>query len=239
MKNPYRNLEKAIGYRFRRRIRLENALTHRSFRYEQAAIEEDNQRLEFLGDAVLGMLTAAHLFAQHPDLQEGELTRLRSQVTSSEPLAQIAAACGIGEHLRLGRGEEQSGGRRRPSNLTDALEAVLGAAYRDGGVRAVEKIFGKLFVPRIEELSPGGGIDNPKGRLQELVQQRWRVTPRYRISAEEGPSHHKVYTAEVLLRDRVYGAGRGTNKRAAQAQAARQALIAVEPLDALPATDDA
>lgn len=237
MRNPYKPLEKAIGYRFRRRWRLDHALTHPSYRYEQDHVDYDNQRLEFLGDAVLGMVTGAYLFRLYPDMQEGDLTKLRSRVTSSKPLADIAESCELGPYLRLGRGEEQSGGRQRPSNLTDALEAVLGAAYEDGGIRAVEKIFHQLMVPYIHGLDHGPAIDNPKGHLQEVAQRRWHITPRYRIASEKGPSHKKIYTVDVLLREHVFGTGQGSNKRMAQAHAAREALQKVETLEDLPAED--
>lgn len=227
MRNPYRPLEQRIGYSFRRKRRLAMALTHRSYRFENDDTEGDNQRLEFLGDAALGFATAAHLYEVFPDVPEGELTKLRSRVTSGKTLAEVAAECGLGEFLSLGKGETQSGGRERPSNLADAMEAVLGAAYLDGGVRAVNRILRKLIVPRIEQLHPSHAHDNPKGHLQELSQARWQTTPRYRVIQEEGPSHGRRFTVEVSIQSRVVGRGTGTNKRSAQAEAARQALEAV------------
>ena len=234
MRNPYRQLERRLGYKFKKRERLAHALTHRSFRYERHGIEGDNQRLEFLGDAALGFLTAAYLYEMHPDLQEGELTKLRSRVTSGKPLAEIARQCRLGECLRLGRGEAQSGGHERLSNLTDVMEAVVGAAYLDGGIKAVSKIFQRLIVPYIEALHPSHTEDNPKGHLQEIAQGRWKVTPLYRVVSEQGPPHDRLYTVEVSLNNRMFGTGAGGNKRIAQTEAARQALRDVELLDELP-----
>jgi ribonuclease-3 len=239
MRNPYRQLERRLGYKFKRRERLTQALTHRSFRYESEGIDDDNQRLEYLGDAALGFLTAAYLYDEYPEMQEGELTKLRSRVTSGKPLAEIAGRVYLGEFLQLGRGEAQSGGHERLSNLTDGMEAVMGAAYCDGGIKAVQKIFNKLIVPYIEDLHPAHANDNPKGHLQEIAQGRWRVTPRYRVISEEGPPHDRVYTVEVRLNDHLYGTGSGGNKRIAQTEAARLALRTVEFLGELPPPKDA
>ena len=233
MRNPYRALEKTIGYRFRRRHRLEVALTHPSYRYENEDVEEDNQRLEFLGDAVLGMVTGAYLFRLYPDMQEGELTKLRSRLTSGAPWRMSLSLVKLAPTCAWDAARNSPGDGSGASNLTDALEAILGAAYEDGGIKAVEKIFRAVMVPYLESLHHASEVDNPKGHLQEVAQQRWRVTPRYRIAAEQGPSHRKTYTVEVLLRDKAYGTGQGTNKRMAQAEAAREALQAVEALDEL------
>ncbi len=238
MKSPYRQLEKRLGYRFLRRKRLEMALTHRSFRYENEGVEIDNQRLEFLGDAVLGLVAATHLYQTFPDLQEGELTKLRSHLTSSANLARVAEEIGLGEFLRLGRGEQQTGGQTRASNLTDAMESVIGAAYLDGGLRGARKIFEKVLMRSLDAPTEIHAQDNPKGRLQELVQQRWRLTPKYRLIAEEGPSHNRIYTVQVLIRGTAYGTGSGNNKRAAEMEAARAAYQEIEPLDHLPERQD-
>ncbi len=224
IRNPYRPLEKKLGYRFGRRRHLETALTHRSFRFESEGVSTDNQRLEFLGDAALGLVTGAHLYEQFPDFQEGELTRIRSHLTNSKTLARIAAQIDLGAFLRLGRGEQQSGGQQRSSNLGDALEAVIGAAYLDGGIRAVTKIYKKLFVAEVHPATRNPGIDNPKGALQEVSQRRWKSSPRYRILREDGPPHAREFTVEVLLNGEPAGTGRGPNKREAEMEAARRAL---------------
>jgi ribonuclease-3 len=224
MNIAYRQLEKRIGYAFRNRQYAEAALTHRSFRYEAQDVHVDNQRLEFLGDAALGLVAGAHLFRAYPSLQEGELTRLRSRIASRSALAGIAGEANLGEFLRLGRGERRAEGHRRASTLADTLEAVLGAAYLDGGIKAVEKVFKKLFLPRLESASVETWVDNPKGALQEVVQRHWKNGPRYRIVREAGPAHDKVFTVEVLVGKRVVGEGEGSNKREAEMAAARRAI---------------
>lgn len=207
---------------------METALTHRSFRFESTDIESDNQRLEFLGDAALGLLTGAYLFENYPDFQEGELTRVRSQLTNTKTLARIAASINLGAFLRLGRGEQLSGGQRRCSNLSDCLEAVIGGAFVDGGLRAVKKIFQKLFVPEVESAVHDSWGENPKGALQEVSQRHWKASPRYRTIKEEGPAHERMFTVEVIINGQVVGTGHGLNKRAGEMEAARQAMLSME-----------
>ena len=223
LQNPFKDLERALGYRFRRRSRLELALTHPSFRHEATDVPDDNQRLEFLGDAVLGMVVADHLVATHREDAEGELTRLRSQIANTQALAKIGKEIGLGDVLRLGRGESQNGGAQRAGNLADALEAVIGAAYLDGGLKAAQKIFQKLFVPPLEKINGTDG-ENPKGNLQELCQKLWKINPEYRVASVEGPPHARTYTVEALIRTEVYGTGTGPSKRTAESVAAAAAL---------------
>jgi ribonuclease-3 len=222
--NPYRALEKAVGYSFRRRRLLETALLHRSFRHENEGIEDDNERLEFLGDSALGLAAGAWLYRRFPDLQEGDLTRLRSQITSGKPLAQLGRELGLGAYLKLGRGEQLTGGQDRASNLENALEALIGAAYLDGGMAAVEKIFKKLLVPLAEPLGDTAWEDNPKGKLQEVSQKRWRVSPKYRVLGQDGPPHAKIFRVRAELKNGAHGQGQGRTKRDAEAQAAADAL---------------
>ena len=179
--DQYRVLEKRIGYRFRSRELLLAALTHRSYRFENDPDGCDNQRLEFLGDAAIGFVAAAYLYKRHPDREEGPLTTFRSRVASGKALAEVASEIGLGDFLRMGRGEENSGGRKRPSTLADALEAVIGAAYLDGKLRAVRRIFRALFIRRLREMETDQWASNPKGRLQELGQRMWKTGPRYRL----------------------------------------------------------
>jgi ribonuclease-3 len=226
-KNPYRDLEKFLGYRFRNRPLLEAALTHRSFRFENPDIQADNQRLEFLGDAVLGLVTAAHLYDQFADKDEGWLTSLRSQVTSGKALAALARDIPIGEHVRFGKGEESSGGRRRASNLTDALEAVIGAAYLDGGMKAVERIFRKIFLPLFHRLEGDIWADNPKGKLQEYAQRVTKSGPRYQIIQRDGPPHAMTFTIQVTVGDGKHGIGHGRSKHEAERNAAVDLLRAL------------
>jgi len=227
-KHPYRALEKAIGYRFRRRSLLRAALTHRSYRFESAGVASDNQRLEFLGDAVLGLLTAEYFFAVFQEEDEGVLTTLRSRVASGKALAELARRIELGAFLRVGKGEEASGGRERRSNLADALESVLGAVYLDGGMKGAEKVFTRLFVPLIESLGDDMWEGNPKGKLQELTQTRWKTSPVYRLAGKKGPAHATVFSVEVDVSGRVLGRGTGRSKQQAERQAAQEALQAIE-----------
>lgn len=233
-RNPYRLLEQQLGYRFRDKALLATALRHRSFRYEREDIDSDNQRLEFLGDAALGLVTGEYLYTRFPDIDEGPLTCLRSRLASGKALARLASAIELGRFIQLGKGEQQSGGRQRESVLTDALEAILGAAYLDGRLKAVEKIFRTLFVPSIEIRTDDLWTDNPKGRLQVVAQQRWKANPSYRQARVDGPAHERVFTVEVSARGHRLATGRGSTKRDAEQDAARAALTALPP--SLPAS---
>lgn len=223
-KNPYKDLEKALGYSFRKRSLLENALMHRSFRFENEGVTIDNQRLEFLGDALLGFITAAYLYEKFKEKDEGILTSFRSRTTSGKALTELASGIQLGEYIKMGKGEERSGGRKRPSNLADALESVLGSAYLDGGIKAVQKMFKKLFVPQLNSLSGDVWADNPKGQLQEYSQRRWKKSPQYRVMRKDGPPHAAIFTAEVLLDSDLSGVGKGRNKQDAETQAAVNVL---------------
>jgi len=227
--NPYRELERRIGYRFRNRVLLETALLHRSFRFEHPGQSVDNQRLEFLGDAVLGLATAAYLFNTDAEKLEGEMTSIRSRVTSGKALAKTARDIELGEFLQMGKGEENSGGRKRTSNLADALEAVIGAAWLDGGQRATDKIFKTLFQPQIESLSGNIWEGNPKGQLQEYTQAQWKASPEYRVISMDGPQHATVFDVEVRLPNGQVATGRALSKQTAEAHAARAALAALAP----------
>lgn len=238
MKANYRRLEQAIGYRFRKKALLELALTHPSFRYENADTDDDNQRLEYLGDAVLSLISAEHLFNKNPDAREGDMSKLRSRLTQDRTLAKIGAAIGIGEFLRLGRGEEKNGGARRASNLADAVEAIIGAAWIDGGARAVNKLFKKIFEPELDGLQDAAGKSNPKGQLQEYAQSHGLDIPLYDTIETAGPEHARIFTVEVVLDHRKWQATAGS-KREAERLAAFQALEDLSarsiPTDADPA----
>ncbi|MBN2301905.1 MAG: ribonuclease III [Lentisphaerae bacterium] len=223
-RNEYRNLEKQIGYKFRRVGRIAVAMTHRSYRFENNDVTEDNQRLEFLGDAVLGFAIAARLFDKYPDKAEGSLTTFRSVLTSGKSLAAMAVGIDLGEFLMIGKGEERSGGRKRESNLADAFEALIGAAYEDGGMKAIEKIVRKLFDPIIDELQEDSWAENPKGQLQEYCQRIWKSGPVYRLVSREGPPHASVFTVEAFVKGRFSGTGVARNKQEAEQKAALSAL---------------
>ncbi len=223
-KNPYRELEKKIGYTFGKRSLLETALTHRSYRFENDAVDWDNQRLEFLGDAALSLVAADYMYRKMDDLDEGAMTSFRSQITSGKALTKIARDLDMGVFVRIGKGEERTGGRSRHSTLEDALESVVGAAYLDGGVKAVEKIFKRVFAPIVRNMSLDVWGGNPKGKLQEYGQRKYRKGPQYRIVEKSGPPHAVVFKVEVLLGEKVCGAGQGRNKRLAEVRAAEDAL---------------
>lgn len=222
--NPYRELEKRLGYKFGARDLLETALLHRSYRYETRDVAADNQRLEFLGDAVAGFLVAAHLYRLNRDGDEGILTELRSRVTSGKALAAVAREIGLGDFMRLGKGEEQAGGRARENLLADALEAVIGAAYLDGGVKAAEKIVVKLLLPLAGGVPAEEWEENPKGKLQEISQRLYGRGPEYRCVSEEGPAHQKQFAVEAIVGGAKLGMGQGSSKRAAETLAAAAAV---------------
>lgn len=222
--NPYRELEKTLGYKFKTRELLETALLHRSYRYETRDVATDNQRLEFLGDAVAGFLVAAHLYRGNRDGDEGILTELRSRVTSGKALAAVALEIGLGEFIKLGKGEERAGGRQRENLLADALEAVIGAAYLDGGVKAAEKIVVKLLMPLFGDAPREEWTENPKGKLQELSQRLYGRGPEYKCVSEQGPAHQKHFVVEAIVGGAKLGAGEGASKRAAEAIAAEAAV---------------
>jgi ribonuclease III len=223
--NPYRELEQALGYRFKKKATLKLALTHPSYRYENREIKDDNQRLEYLGDAVLGLISAEHLFQMHPEAREGDLSKLRSRLTQDRKLARIAAELGIGPYLLLGRGESASGGAERASNLADAMEAILGAAWIDGGPKAAHKIFDKVFMPELEASYEANILikNNPKGALQELTQSRGVSIPVYSTVQVEGPEHERLFTIEVEVCGNKWRAT-ASSKREGERQAASIAL---------------
>lgn len=226
-KNPYKELENMLGYSFKRHNLLEMALTHRSYRFETRDVEEDNQRLEFLGDAVLGFIVAAHLYDAHADGREGTLTDLRSSVTSGKALGAIGKDIGLGAFVRLGKGEESAGGRQRVSLLSDCLEAVIGAAYLDGGVKAAERIVEKVVIPQFSPGRQADWTDNPKGKLQELSQRSYGKSPDYRRVGEAGPAHQKTFVIDAVVNGRPMGRGTGPNRRAAESEAAMHAVKAM------------
>jgi ribonuclease-3 len=230
-------LEKRIKYRFKKKALLEAALTHPSFRYEDADTEEDNQRLEFLGDAVLGLLAADVLMEKNPQANEGDLTKLKSSITSGSALASAARALGLGEYLRLGRGEAASGGADRDSNLEDALEALLGAVWLDGGLKAARKFFERNIFQRFDKahrrcLENGLPVlENPKGMLQEYAQKKGYAVPEYKILDASGPDHARHYCVEVTVSTYAYR-GEGSSRREAEKAAAQKAVLSmIQPLE--------
>lgn len=267
-------LESALGHTFARPELLIHALTHRSQAYElamEAAGKQDkpdkfdegeradNERLEFLGDAVLGLVVSEEIFQAHPDWQEGELTRIRAQLVSRRHMAEVAQAIGLGEHLRLGKGEELSGGRRKVAILANAMEAVIAAMYLDAGagkapgradgalepVRrfARRHILGTAADDLARELLSGAALGDHKSALQEHLQATRSGVPVYRVENESGPDHRKRFLVEVCLRDAdgqvgdPLANGLGSTKKKAEQEAARRALLLLAELDGTPEQD--
>jgi len=217
-------LQQALGHRFNDRKLLLRAITHPSYMNEHPEEEVcDNQRLEFLGDATLDFVIGSWVFDTYPDFDEGYMTRLRAALVRTETLAQFAKQAGIGAALRLGKGEEEAGGRERIANLCDAFEAVVGALYLDGGLEAVEAFVEPLVGPAAKETLACKADQDAKSRLQEWSQAEKGVTPHYRIVSEKGPDHAKSFEAEVLLSKQVAGHGWGHSKQAAEQAAAQTA----------------
>jgi ribonuclease-3 len=200
------------------------ALTHRSFLNENPEALEDNERLEFLGDAVLDFVVGAWLYQHFPEMSEGEMTRLRASLVSTERLGEFGAQIEIGRALRMGHGEAESGGRERTAMLCNAFEAVIGALYLDGGITVVEKFMDPLLDSNAKEIRRGESDRDPKSQLQEWVQARGQGAPHYRIVAESGPDHSKDFVVEVDVAGKVAGRGEGRSKQAASKAAARTAL---------------
>lgn len=226
-------IEEALGYRFRKRGLLALALTHRSYANEQG-LPEHNERLELLGDAVLGLVAVEWLFRAHPELPEGELSKRRSYLVSEPALADLASDLGVGRALRLGVGEERSGGREKPSLLADAFEAVLGAVWLDGGIEPVRRVLAPIFERVVGERPPVLDSD-PKTRLQEELQGRGWDLPDYRLVAETGPDHDKRFTVECAIRGRAAGRGEGRSKKLAEQRAAAEALEGILAAEAVEA----
>ena len=216
-----RALDRVLGARIKDAALREMALTHRSYAFEQE-LEVNNERLEFLGDAVLGLVVTDLAYRDFPDLPEGELAKLRAAIVNAASLADVARDIGLGEHLLVGKGEELSGGRDKASILADALEAVLGAIYLDRGLDTARKLIERLFRPRIVAYARGEGGRDYKTILQEVASSELRAVPEYRI-AERGPDHEKEFTATVYLAGEAWGAGTGRSKKEAEQQAAHEA----------------
>ncbi|MGB0501203.1 MAG: ribonuclease III [Acidimicrobiales bacterium] len=214
-------LEERLGYHFVEPGLLIHALTHRSWCAEHPG-DESNERLEFLGDAVLGVVVTDHLFSAFPDLPEGQLAKARAAVVSSTTLAEVGLELGVGLDLRLGKGEDASGGREKASILADAVEAVLGAMYLDGGVEPVRRLVLEQLSERIDQAAERPGDKDYKTRLQEVAAHDGFTPPVYALT-ESGPDHHKRFHATVAVGGERLGAGTGTSKKEAEQKAARAA----------------
>ena len=223
-----KDLEVSLGYHFHNITFLQNALTHSSYANERWRDSlASNERLEFLGDSILGMVTAEYLYKLLPDRPEGELTRIRADLVCETNLAKVARRLNLGKYLLLGHGEEQGGGRNRASILADATESVLAATYLDGGFQAAADLIHRFILTDI----PTDHLRNVdyKTKLQELVQQQKNQLIQYELTGESGPDHAKEFTVVVRLNDRVVGTGVGSSKKRAEQDAARAAIEALFP----------
>ena len=215
-------LDAALDIGFRDVRLRETALTHRSFAFENG-LDATNERLEFLGDSVLGLVVTDMAFEAFPAMPEGELAKLRAAIVNAQALADVARALGLGNLVRLGKGEEQSGGRDKPSILADALEAVFGAVYLDLGLDEARRLIERLFRPLMDAYARGEGERDYKTILQELSSRELRTMPEYRLE-ERGPDHEKEFTATVYLAGEAMGKGIGKSKKEAEQRAAREAF---------------
>jgi ribonuclease III len=215
----------ALNLRFSDKTLLQRAFTHRSYLNENPDYPlEDNERLEFLGDAILDFITGEYLYHRFPEMPEGRLTNLRSALVRTERLAHFATSLNLGEHLFLGRGEEDNGGRSRVAILCDAFEALVGALYLDQGVEVTRNFVCSLIEPALQEILTSDAEKDAKSQLQEIAQSHYQMTPTYRTVKETGPDHAKEFTVEALIGDKCYGMGQGMSKQNA-AQAAAQAAL--------------
>jgi ribonuclease-3 len=219
------SLESIIGHSFREPRLLAEALTHGSVSYESQRSGIDNQRLEFLGDAVLQLALSHELFVQLPEADEGRLTKTRAHVVSTKSLAALSRRMGLGRYLVMGRGEEANGGRDRDSSLADALEAVIGAIYLDAGLEASMQFIQRILGDDLDLVLRGPGESNPKGDLQEKLQAVNAEAPVYRIVSQSGPDHAKLFDAVVTWQGNELGRGSGKSKKEAEVRAAEAALL--------------
>jgi len=239
---PTASLEAAIGHEFQRRELLEQALTHSSYAREQTDDSADNEQMEFLGDAVLGFVTSQELFSKYPDYQEGALSKLKAHLVSGRHLVRAANELMLGEFLRLGRGEEKTGGRAKAALLVDALEAVLAALYLDAGIEKAREFILKAIVrPELDRLAEEQEDDfllaDYKSRLQETLHASGRPEPEYESVREDGPEHRKMFTVAVIVRNgngevEFKSEGQGASKKRAGQAAAQKAIARLEPREA-------
>lgn len=218
-------LQEALGVDFKNPSLLEKALVHSSYVNENPDSGlESNERLEFFGDAILGLIIAEKLYQEFPDLPEGELTCLRAALVRKDTLAHVARTLKLGEHLSLGKGEEISGGWHKAANLACALEAVIAAVFLDRGLIATRKMVLTLFREELAKLAGEGRVIDYKSQLQEIIQSKYHASPCYRVLEAEGPDHAKWFTVEVVGGGVVLGMGAGKSKKLAEEEAAREAL---------------
>ena len=222
-------LEAKLGYRFDDIALLEKALLHRSHVHITGSHRiQSNERLEFLGDAVLGLVVNEHFFLLYPEYSEGDLTKMKSLLVCGERLSEVAGALDVGQFIRMSRSEAATGGRRRSSILADTMEALIGAVYLDGGLDAARAVIERIMLYGSEKVVERRAQGNYKSRLQEIVQARFKSPPRYRVLTADGPDHARVFVVGVTFAGVVLGEGKGHNKKAAEQRAAAAALCRIE-----------
>jgi ribonuclease-3 len=223
-KNDFKDLEKSIGLKFKNLSLLETALTHRSYLNEHKNILENNERLEFLGDAVLELIVSEFLYSMYPDRPEGDLTSFRSALVKTDSLAHSARELDIGKNIRMSKGEEENGGREKSYILANTFEAILGAIYLDHGYEICKNFISRILLPKIEQIVEYRLDIDSKTKMQELAQSVFKLTPAYDVIKEEGPDHNKVFTVVVKLDDKIVGQGQGSSKQRAEEQAAKEGI---------------
>jgi ribonuclease-3 len=227
-KNPD-NLAVILNYSFKNQELISQAFMHPSYIYEKDDIGvSDNQRLEFLGDAVINLAISHLLMETFPEMKEGDLSKYRASLVSESGLYQIARGLKLGEYLFLGKGEERTNGRKKPSILTDALEALIGAIYLDGGFVEALRVISELFSPLLKRKGLGNSISDFKTELQEHSQEAFQSTPEYRLEKETGPDHNKTFYIAVYLKGDLMGKGKGKSKKEAEQKAAKEALACLK-----------
>ncbi|HBB64372.1 MAG: ribonuclease III, ribonuclease III [candidate division WS6 bacterium GW2011_GWC1_33_20] len=226
--NNLETFEKNISLEFKNKELLLLALTHRSYLNEHKDAVENNERLEFLGDAVLELIISNYLFKQYPDRPEGDLTSFRSALVRTDSLAQTARNLGVGKYLRLSKGEEDTGGREKDYLLANTFEAILGAIYLDQGYDISEKFVYKNLVPKLEEIVANRLDIDSKTKIQEVSQSVYKTTPIYEVIEEKGPDHDKIFTVVVKINGKVIGKGVGGSKQKAEEQAATEGIKYIE-----------
>ncbi len=230
-------VEAKLGYEFRDRTLLGNALLHRSHIHVTGQDrEQSNERLEFLGDAVLGLVANEELYHRYPDRSEGDLTKMKSLLVCGAHLSEVAIEFDLGANIRMSRSEAATGGRQRSSILADTTEALIGAVYLDGGLSPAREVIKRLVLKSADDVLERRSLRNYKSRLQELIQSRYKSPPRYKVVKVAGPDHNRVFQVSVSFNGEVLGLGEGRNKKTAEQQAAR---LALEKLDLDPEQLDA
>jgi ribonuclease-3 len=223
-KDPLQQVQKLIAYQFRDLSLLETSLTHRSYAHSNDNRIMSNERLEFLGDSVLDLVIAEQLYRDHPEMDEGELTKTKAMLVNESTLAEIGRQIHLNKYLRLAPEEVRTGGRERPSIISDAVESVIAAVFLDGGIEAAREMILRLIYARKDDIVADKSRRNFKGELLELVQARGEGFPRYEVVSESGPDHNKVFNVDVYVGDQKLGSGSGSSKKEAEQKAAAMAL---------------